>query len=757
MTRHVAWLLIGTLAMATPSKAADVAGIEVVRTSHGVPHITASSYEKLGFGVGYTYATDNGCLLAEQVVTVNGERSLYFGAEGTALVGVDRFSNLASDIFHRAYLDDRMLSAAWRKASPRSRQLLKGFLAGYNHHLDVASPQGAGVSCKGASWVRPMTLRDLYRMVEASALLAGGATLPAAFAEAGQGAASAPLPPTAEAGPSDVGLGSNGMAFGADATTNGRGLVVANPHFPWNGINRFYQVHLTIPGRLDTMGVMLPPIPAVAIGFNRDVAWTHTVSTAARFTLAELDLEPGEPYAYRLDGKTLRIEERTLDIPVRAPDGNISRHVHKAYWSRLGPIVAASEYGLGWSARHAYALSDANRYNTDLIETWLRLAESRSVGGIETALRQRLAMPWVNTIAADRSGTALYADIGRVPGVDAEMSARCAPSSAAAALTPRIHVLRGDRSSCQWHDFLPASAMRATQRRDYVSNSNDSYWLIHANAPRPQLAPILGPTAVAQRFRTREALQTIDRTLRSGGRYSQSAGLDLILSNRNYSGMLLADDVVALCGQVDRPARLARACDTIVKWDRHSNLESRGALLFREFWSRSRVIPDVYAVPFDASEPLTTPRGLDIQKQETRVALFKALGDAADSLAKLGFAPDVSIGEGQRLTVNGQAKPVSGGDWYDGVLNLNLTRQIEGVGFEPFDGASYIAATGFDETGPVAEGLLVYGQSSEPTSPYYFDQLDLYAAKGRYRLPFRRVDIEADPGFSRLTIPDPKD
>ena len=752
--KKIATLLLIAALQAVPASASEKDRIAIERTSHGVPHITAPDYRALGFGIGYAYASDNGCLLADQVVTVNGERSLYFGKDGTALVGVDQFPNLTSDIFHRTYMDDRVLGAAWRKASPRSRQLLQGLMRGYNHHLRVAGP---GPACSGAAWVRPLTMRDLYRMVEATALLASGASLAPALAEAGSGplgstesASDATLPPA-------FGLGSNGMAFGAEATADGRGLVVANPHFPWHGINRLYQLHVTIPGELDAMGVMLPPIPAVTIGFNRDAAWTHTVSTAARFTLAELDLVPGDPYAYRLDGKDHRLERRSVTVPVRNPDGTLGRHVHHSWRSRLGPIVASADYGLGWTGRHAYAIADANRFNVDLVETWLNIAEARSVGEIDAALRQTRAIPWVNTIAADRGGDALYADIGRVPGVDAAMSARCVPSPAAAALAPRIHVLRGDRSDCLWSALLPASEMRAERRRDYVSNSNDSYWLVHAEAARPRLAPILGPAAVAQRFRTREALQTIDRSLKAGDRYTLASAFDLIMSNRNYSGILLADDAIAVCGLADRPQDLAAACDAIAKWDRHSDLESRGALLFREFWNRARQIPDVYAVPFDEREPLTTPRGLDIGNAKTRTALFGALGEAAEALAKLDLRPDASIAEGQRIIVKGVRKPVSGGDWHDGVLNLNLTRPVEGVGFEPFDGGSYIASIGFDETGPVAEGLLVYGQSSDPASPYYFDQLDLYAAKSRYRLPFRRAEIEADPEYARQAIRDARD
>ncbi len=748
-------LVAGTIlaAQAMPAHG-EIAGVEILRTVHGVAHVTANNYRKLGFGIGYAYTSDNACLLAEQVVTVNGERSLYFGGEGKTLLGVETFSNLTSDIFHRAYFDDAALAAAHRKTSTRAQALLKGFVEGYNHHLRVSDRGNAETRCRNAPWVRQMTMRDMYRMIESSALLASGAVLAEGFAEAGRLAPTDKVAP--QPAPGGFGLGSNGMAFGGEATVSGRGLVIANPHFPWHGINRFYQIHATIPGRIDVMGVMLPPLPVVAMGFTSDVAWTHTVSTAARFTLSELTLAPGKPDTYLVDGKERRLKARTIEIPTRAADGTITPYRHVVHESVFGPIVSLSNAGLGRSKARAYALQDANRLNVDAIETWLQIAESRSVAALKPVLSGKRGIPWVNTIAADREGKALYADIARVPNVDANMQARCKPSEAAAALAPKLQVLRGDTLSCRWSGFLPAERMRASIRSDYVSNSNDSYWLVHAEDRLQPLDPILGPAAIPQRFRTREALTQIDLALKNGRRFDHKAGFDLILSNRNYSGLLMADDVVRMCGLPGVPSDLGAPCRVLAAWDRHSNLGSRGALLFREFWNRARHVPDVFAVPFDPADPLHTPRTLAIDNPAVRQALVEALRESVAAMAALELPPNASIAEGQRTLLNGKFHSVSGGDWHDGVLNLNLTRPVKGIGYEPFDGASYIAVMGFEDSGPVAEGILVYGQSSDPGSRWYYDQIDLYAENGRYRLPFSRQEIEVDPGFHRQPIPSGK-
>ena len=42
-------------------------------------------------------------------------------------------------------------------------------------------------------------------------------------------------------------LGSNAYAFGRSMTASGKGLVLGNPHFPWEGGDRWYELHLTIP------------------------------------------------------------------------------------------------------------------------------------------------------------------------------------------------------------------------------------------------------------------------------------------------------------------------------------------------------------------------------------------------------------------------------------------------------------------------------------------------------------------------------
>ena len=59
-------------------------------TSHGIPHILASNFAGLGYGYGYVAAKENICVLADTYVTVNAERSRWFGPDAHVHAGRQR-------------------------------------------------------------------------------------------------------------------------------------------------------------------------------------------------------------------------------------------------------------------------------------------------------------------------------------------------------------------------------------------------------------------------------------------------------------------------------------------------------------------------------------------------------------------------------------------------------------------------------------------------------------------------------------------
>ena len=66
-------------------------------------------------------------------------------------------------------------------------------------------------------------------------------------------------------------------------------------------------------------------------------------------------------------------------------------------------------------------------------------------------------------------------------------------------------------------------------------------------------------------------------------------------------------------------------------------------------------------------------------------------------------------------------------------------------------GSSFIMTLGYNDQGPVAEALLSYSQSGNPTSPYFSDQTHLYQTK-QWRPVLFSSDAIADNTVSSRTI-----
>ena len=87
------------------------------------------------------------------------------------------------------------------------------------------------------------------------------------------------------------------------------------------------------------MGVSLHGAPAILIGFNRNLAWSHTVSTAYRFTIYELTLAQGDPTSYLYGTEIRPMEATEYTIDVKEDNGQISQLSRTLYRSHHGPIM----------------------------------------------------------------------------------------------------------------------------------------------------------------------------------------------------------------------------------------------------------------------------------------------------------------------------------------------------------------------------------------------------------------------------------
>ncbi|HEV3428621.1 MAG TPA: penicillin acylase family protein [Paraburkholderia sp.] len=780
--------------------------VQIVRTAEGTPHIRASNWQDLGYGYGYVQAQDELCTMAQAFTTYRGERSKYFGGDGhadsTSSFGMPR--NLDADFFFRFMLDDAAV-ARYRAAQPAHMQkLVNGFAQGYDRYIgELAHGEHAGAQtlCRGKPWITPISADDVYRRLMA-AMLAGGATRFIDAIARAHPPESTALPASAPAAAADTprsanvtlassqfevggghGIGSNALAFGAGKTHDGHSLLFGNPHWFWRGPDRFYQAQLTIPGQLDVAGVSFLGVPVIVIGFNRDVAWTHTVSTARRFGIFELKLVPGHPTQYLYDGRVQSLDAVPVTVQVRNADGTLAPVTRTLYRSRFGPLVDLSSMAkpLQWSDTRAFALWDVNANNAEAFENFLEWGRADSLDAFIATQKRFAAMPWVNTVAIGRNDPRVwYADIGAVPNVPDALAARCTTALGHAfdAKVPGVPFFDGSQPACAWNgafgatpERLPAQAMPGLLRDDYVGNFNGSFWLSNPAAPLIGYPKIMGETATPQSLRTRLGHTIAAQLLAQPGGVTREALERRVLDSESMSATLMRKPVLdALCATGQRAplvsltdmantttdtVDLAEACKVLRAWDGSGNADARGANLWDAFWREASRIPaqQLYATPFDPARPLDTPAGLKADDP----ALAQALAKAVVAMSKAGLALDSTRSQ-QLYSQRGDVRyPLYGGCDFAGYFtSACLEGMIPRSASTPdgdLHGNSYVQVVSFGEHGPQADTMLAPSEADDPASPNYAEGTARYAHKTWTRFLFDQAAAEAAEG-SRTEVLD---
>lgn len=781
--------------------APDSVSAEIRRTDFGVPYITSDSLEGIAYGTAYAFAEDNICILADQIVRFNSMRSAYFGPD--AVLGSGDSANVINDLTYKAIGIRELAEENISGLSEHSRALLQGYAAGYNQYLSDTGVANIAPPCAGMPWVQPITPTDMLTYALGVALLPGAANfLEPLFIGTPPGVDYLPTPVGAtsfsmsfdansveipETNPSD--LGSNGWALGSEMTENGQGMLLANPHFPHVGNQRFWRFGIEIPGEMKVVGGSLSGMPGVVnIGFNENIAWTHTFSTAERFVVYQLHLDPNDAtgMTYLVDGEPRQIQEKTVQIQVATGPASSITLEKTFYHSSFGPMLSipgAFQWGMDLvGTRSAFALYDANLPNFDILDHWLGLNLASDIDEVERLFYNKTGLIFNNAMVADRHGDVFFTDGSSVPDIDPEALADLRRDLAFLAIRGQapFTLIPANSERFRARGVVPHERAPRLRRTDFVQNSNNSYWLTNPAAPIVSNENndylLFGPALDQQTLRSRMGQQKLIELSNASLTELEEA----LLSNRAYLGEAILPDLLSICSaRGETPVvvsgtevNIAPACAALAQWDGRMNKESVGAHVFREFAQQFSRNPQ-WAIPYNRFEPLTTPNGLTnpsvIQEQLARAVL---------TIAQTPFALDAQFGDVQfveRSLPNGQPSgnrlPWGGANNIEGGFNVFASQgaqdgtllprhrypslagsQMSEQGYHITSGSSWMFVMRFTEEGPEGRGLLTYSQSSDIRSPHYLDQTEFYSEQPRLApIWFHRVDIEAN-SLSVITV-----
>lgn len=782
------------------------------RTTDDIPHVRAQSWHGLGYGQGYAQAEDALCTLAEGFITVSGQRSLYFGPDerphNPSTLGQER--NLDMDIFFQAFADAPQI-AAFRLAQPDTiRQLVAGYADGYNRYLaeqhnNTGPQQQQRHACVLQPWVQAIDVEYVYRRMFALNLIAGYGNFipeivnaePPTPASAGP---SASLPPTTSLSyrihaqiAGDAGLGSNLLAFGEAATGEaGTAVLFGNPHWFWSGIDRFYQVHLNIPGQINAAGVSFLGVPILMIGFNENVAWTHTVSKAKRFGLFDLQLDPDNPLQYVVDGKVEPMQRRTVTIKTKQATGEIRTVTRTLFRTRFGPVIdlGGAHPAFSWRAGKALAIRDINEHNSKAYTNFLQWSQARSLDEFISIQKSISAMPWVNTSAIGRNdGRVWFADVGAVPNAPDELRQRCRTelSEAFASFDRTVPVLDASRSECDWvidgsaslPGGMPADQLPSLLRTDYVANMNDSYWLTQPRQPLEGYPANLGGERTQPSLRSLEGHHIAQSLMDVGTRYAHdfSAYLrEAVLASRAYSADRWKAQILSAACQPDRLAatahlyrqqqdeqatsqgsdiaNLQKACNTLSRWSNQARPQDKGVLLWDAVWRHLQASQKnngaLFEIPFSPNTPLDTPDRIQVSPEHAGLALMHAIAE----LQGYGIDFQAPLSRQRVLAVNDQTIPLYGGCADTGYFTIGCTLPAHPQLDANIHANTYLQVVHFDRDDQLrAYTLLAHGQDERTLiTGQRLNPVQRYALKDWLRFPLAERDISSDATIVQTSL-----
>ncbi len=675
--------------------------VEIVRTTHGVPHIRAENLRAAAYALAYVQLEDHGSRVAIGLLRARGEMGRWFGRD-----------SIDSDFMaQRAYA---IAVERYPLLEEATRDVYEGFAAGANRYVEL-HPNEFPVGFAPRFTGYDIAARDvnLNRAQQASRFLRR-ITRPS-DSSATVGSDSEGDSPSPIEGVDPIEEGSNAWAFAPSRTKSGRAILLRNPHLSWSA--GYYEAHMTVPGVLDFYGDFRIGGPFGVIGgFNRDLGWSTTNNDTDLDEIYALDVDSTRVDHYLFEGASVPLEREVVTVSYRNGPG-ISTETRELWRTPLGPVIHRD-------SGRVYVLRGAAEGEYRAGEQFLHMMRATSLAEWKEAMRIRARLN-SNFTYADRAGNIFYVWNAAIPALPH-------PSGGDTLAIP------ARRTADIWTRYVPFDSLPQLENPPggYVQNENDSPYFTNMhrvldwtrypdNFPQPSL-----------RLRSQLSLQLVDTKRR--------LSLEDVVELKHSYRMLLADrvkgDLVTAVRASSPDGATAAAIALIEKWDDTAAPDSRGGVLFEAWWRRytSGASADtMFAEPWSLDSPLSTPRGL---ANPTRAA--EAFTAAVAETAERYGSFDVAWGDVHRVRMGPVDVPVGGCGGALGCFRvLNFGTDPDGRR-SVIGGDGWVLAVEFGDI-PRAYSVLAYGQSPNPASPYHSDQAELFARGEMKRVAWTERDVDA--------------
>jgi acyl-homoserine-lactone acylase len=662
---------------------------DILWDTYGVPHIYGKTEAAVFYGFGYAQAESHGNLLLHLYGESRGRASEYWGPE---FLSSDKWV-VINGIYERG--------AEWYKQqTPQFRADVDAFAEGINDyvakHPDAIDPE--------VKVVLPVTGVDIIAHAQRLTNFSYVAS------------------PQRILGLRGASGGSNAWAIAPSKSVSGHTLLLANPHLPWApSALTYYEAQLEGPD-IHMYGATQVGLPVLRFCFNNNLGFTNTVNQVIGDTSYKLTLTTG---GYMFDGKVLPFKTEDRIIHVKQPDGSLKDETITIRTTVQGPVFDKPN-------GETIALRVAGLDRPGMLQEYWDMGKAHNFSEFQAALK-RLQVPTFNIVYGDRQGHIMYIYNGMVPehpNGDFKYWRGDVPGDTSDTLWTKIHP----------YEDLPKVIDPSS---GFVQNTNDPPWIVTSPSTLkpsdfpPYMAPLTGIT-----MRSERSVQS----LMSKPKLTYDDFVKLKFSNRSLLADRILPDLFAAAASSDDP-NVKDAVAVLKTWDHEFDPDSKGALLF-DRWAAKLTGPNYasdanFANPFSLADPLNTPAGL-----KDPAAAVKMLGDTAVEVKKRFGSLDRPYGDVTRYKV-GDVSNVSD-------VSVPGESDSEGLGifpsmiFGPFgkdgtrgpvSGETWVSVVEF--TTPLkAEGLMSYGNSTQPGTKHRTDQVELLSERKLRTLWMTRPEIE---------------
>jgi acyl-homoserine-lactone acylase len=681
--------------------------VTIQRDRWGIPHISGETDADTVFGTVYAQAEDDFYRLETNYINAMGRLA---EAEGE--------QELFRDLRMKLFIEPTDIQAQYEESPPWLQELMVAFADGLNYFMHTHPEIEPRVIDRFEPW---MALTFTEGSIGGDIERVNLQELQAFYDERNMVA-------QAEAIADGEPRGSNGFAIAPQNSATGNALLLINPHTSF-----FFrsELHMISDEGLNAYGAVTWGQFFVYQGFNENTGWMHTSSRADAIDEYLLDVTRREDgYYYRYGEGERRLRERLITLPYR--DGEVMRTREiTAFFSHHGPVIR--EQDGQWVAiklmqepiralTQSYTRTKANNY-----------AEFN-------ASMELLTNSSNNTVYADSDGNIAYYHGNFIPVRDPGFDWN-AP-------------LDGGNPATEWQGLHPVDEIITlfNPATGWIQNTNNTPFNAAGEAsPRREDYPAYMANN-PESFRGVHAVQVLqgvdDFTIES-------------LLDAAYDPTLTAFEVLvprlelltAVPTRPDSPMSISSQAleyiDLLREWDYRYSLESTETSL-AVYWAQNLL---------DAVRAEATAQGINVYdymvNNATDRQVLNALRSAAETLEN-DFGdwqvPWGEINRYQRLTGdlvqdfddNAPSIPVpfASGRWGSlasfGARSYPGTRRMYGT-----SGNSFVAAVEFGER-VRARAITVGGLSSDPDSPHFDDQAQMYA-EGEFRdVLFYPEDIRAN-------------